>query len=278
MMARRATQIPARPADLPDYDDPPVNEVVIGIQFDRTAVTGAHVGLFWQGLRDEFPKPSEQPALEPRIEVFQPLRFSSPILQFGTWPGTRHWLTSEDDVQLIQIQSDRLLYNWRRGPHNAMYPHFEALQTKFWEIADEWSKFLVEIGQPFRITQWELTYINHIPTPEGQPTLADALCFWGAELDHAMGGAAEVGRLEAQRTLTEDSLPWARMYISMTTGVRFDQVPLIAFELTVRGPPPEGEDDRETTHDRLFKARRRIVTAFDALTTEKMHASWGKRK
>jgi uncharacterized protein (TIGR04255 family) len=277
-MAQRATQIPTRPADLPDYDNPPVNEVVIGIQFDRTAVTGPHVGLFWQELRDEFPKPSEQPALEPRIEVFQPLRFSAPILQFGSWLGTRHWLTSEDDVQLIQIQADRLLYNWRRGPHNATYPHFEALQVKFWNIAEKWSDFLTEIKQSLKITQWELTYINHILTPAGQPTLAEALCFWGAELSDAMGGPAETGRLEAQRILTEDGSPWARMYISMTTGVRFDQVPVISFELTVRGPPAEGDDAWGTTHDRLFRARRQIVTAFDALTTEKMHTSWGKRK
>jgi uncharacterized protein (TIGR04255 family) len=275
MMARSRNV--TRPADLPDYDNPPVNEVVIGIQFHPTAITGAHVGLFWGELRDEFPKASEQPPLEPRIESFQPRRFSAPILDFSSWRGSRHWLTSEDDVELIQIQADRLLYNWRRGLHNATYPHFEPLQEKFWGIAEKWSAFLKGLDKSLKLTQWEVSYINHILTPDGQPTLADVLSFWGGELDHAMGGAAEAGRMEAQRILTENNSPWARMYINITTGIRVDQTPLIAFELTVRGPP-EGEDAWDITHERLFKGRHQIVTAFDALTTEKMHAIWGKRK
>lgn len=265
-----------RPADLPDYDDPPVNEVVIGIQFDRTAMTGAHVGLFWEGLRDEFPKASEQPPLEPKIEPLQPRRFSAPIFEFVSWRGSRYWLISEDDVQLIQVQADRLLYNWRRGPNNAAYPHFETLQERFWSIAKKWSNFLEQREQVLKLTQWEVTYINHIPTPNGQPSLTGALSFWGEELDHALGGTAEASRMEAQRILTEDGSPWARMYISVVTGIRPDEVPLIAFELTVRGPA-EGEKVWEATQDRVFRARRQIVTAFDTLTTPAMHALWGKR-
>jgi uncharacterized protein (TIGR04255 family) len=275
-MMTQAREVATRPVDLPDYDDPPVNEVVIGIQFDQTAITGAHIGLFWEGLRAEFPKASEQPPLESKIESFEPRRFSAPSVEFTSWRGSRYWLTSEDDVELIQIQTDRLIYNWRRGPRNARYPHFEAIQERFWKIVERWSGFLKNIEQPFKLTQWELTYINHILTPDGQPALGDALSFWGGELDHALGGAAEAGRMEAQRILTENTSPWARMYVSVTTGVRMDQVPLIAFELTVRGPP-ENEEIWEITRDRLFKARHQIVTAFDTLTTPRMHAIWGKR-
>jgi uncharacterized protein (TIGR04255 family) len=276
MMAEGA-RVAARPADLPDYDNPPVSEVVIGIQFAPVDITGAHIGLFWEELRAEFPKASEQPALEPRVEILQPMRFAPPILQFGSWHGSRHWLSSEDDIQLIQIQADRLLYNWRRGPDNAPYPHFEALQQKFREIEEKWADFLAKWGQSLRITQWEVTYINHILTSDGRPVLTDAVSFLGEQLSEAMGGTLDAGRLEAQRILTEDGLPWARMYVIINTGTRSDQIPLIAFELTVRGPV-EGEDALESTHDRLRKARRQIVMAFDTLTTSKMHTIWGKRK
>jgi uncharacterized protein (TIGR04255 family) len=269
-------RVVTRPADLPDYDDPPVNEVVVGVQFNQTAITGAHIGLFWEELRDEFPKVSEHPPLEPKIEFLQPRRFSAPRLEFSAWHGSRYWLTSEDDVQLVQVQPDRLLYNWRRGPNNAAYPRFEAVQEKFWSIAGKWSDFLKMEGQTLTLSQWEVTYINHILTPEGEPTLAEVLSFWGEQLDRALGGAAEAGRLEAQRILTENNEPWARMYLNVTTGIRFDQVPLIAFELTVRGPSGD-EDAWETTHNRLFQARRQIVTAFDTLTTPKMHAVWRKK-
>jgi hypothetical protein len=82
--------------------------------------------------------------------------------------------------------------------------------------------------------------------------------------------------VEAQKILTEDGSPWARMYVNINTGIRSDQVPLIAFELTVRGPV-EGERAWEITDDRLRKARHQIVTAFDILTTPKMHLMWGKQ-
>src|SRR5215204_1225474 len=107
-----------RPADLPDYNDPPVNEVVIGIQFAKTAITGAHIGLFWQEMRDDFPNSEEMPALDPKLESFEPQRFALPSFGFSSWPGSRHWLTSADEVHLLQVQSDRYLYNWRRGPNN----------------------------------------------------------------------------------------------------------------------------------------------------------------
>jgi len=192
---RRGVRVVKRPADLPDYGDPPVNEVVIGIQFNQTTMTGAHVGLFWEELREEFPKAYEQPPLEPKIESLQSRRFSAPILEFASWRGSRHWLISEDDVQLIQIQADRLLYNWRRGPRNAVYPHFEVLQEKFWSIAEKWSDFLKKHKQALKLTQWEVTYINQIPTPNGQLALAEALSFWGGQLDRALGGAVEAGRM-----------------------------------------------------------------------------------
>jgi uncharacterized protein (TIGR04255 family) len=276
-MMMEGTPIATRPADLPDYDDPPVNEVVIGIQFEPTSFTGAHIGLFWENLRGEFPKVTEQPFLEPKIEALQPPHFSAPTLQFPSWRGSRHWLVSADGVQLIQVQADRLLYNWRRGPNNAPYPHFEVLQQRFWNIADKWADLLKKEAQNLRLTQWEVTYINHILTPDGQPTLGDVLSCWSGQLDQALGGPADVGRMEAQRILTANTSPWARMYISITTAIRSDQVPLIAFELTIRGAP-QGEDIWETTHGRLFEARRQILTAFDTLTTPKMHAIWGKRK
>ena len=141
----------------------------------------------------------------------------------------------------------------------------------------KWADFLAKWGQSLRITQWEVTYINHILTPDGQPTLTDAVSFLGEQLNRAMGGTPEAGRLQAQRVLIENGSPWARMYISINTGFRWDQVPLIAFELTVRGRA-EGENAWEMTHDRLRQARRQIVTAFDTLTTPRKHTIWGKRK
>jgi uncharacterized protein (TIGR04255 family) len=272
-------RVSTRPADLPDYENPPVNEVVIGIQFEQTAITGAHIGMFWAQMRDEFPKAFEQPPLDRRIENFEPQRFSPQIVEFSqVWRGSRHWLTSVDDVHLIQIQNDRLVYNWRRRSDNAVYPHFEELQEKFWQIVEKWSAFLENEKEHLNLTQWELSYINHILTPDGQPTLGEILSFWGEKLNEAMGGAVDAGRIEAQKILRDGDTPWARFFINVTTAVRADQTPLVIFELTVRGSPGNGEGVWDITRNRIFQARRRIVSAFDTLTTEGMHALWGRQR
>ena len=71
-------RVMARPADLPDYDNPPVNEVVIGVHCVPVEITGAHVelsgkrcGLISEGLRAT--------GSRTRIEILQPLRFRADV-------------------------------------------------------------------------------------------------------------------------------------------------------------------------------------------------------
>jgi uncharacterized protein (TIGR04255 family) len=44
------------PQSLPDYNNPPVIEVVSGISFETIEKFGGqHLGLFWQNVRDKYP-------------------------------------------------------------------------------------------------------------------------------------------------------------------------------------------------------------------------------
>ena len=96
-----------RPANLPDYDSPPVNEVVVGVQFERLPVTGADIGAYWVGIRDRFPEVSEQIALGPRLENF--VDPSPPMLPSFAMARaeSRFWFTTSDQVELLQLQPDR---------------------------------------------------------------------------------------------------------------------------------------------------------------------------
>ena len=61
----------SRPEHLPDFDDPPVVETVLSVQFEPLPlVQAAHLGLLWNEYRAAFPKTDERPALEPVIELF----------------------------------------------------------------------------------------------------------------------------------------------------------------------------------------------------------------
>jgi uncharacterized protein (TIGR04255 family) len=48
------------------FDRPPVAEVACGILFGTTVpLRAAHIGLYWQRIRDEFPRIEEAPPLSP---------------------------------------------------------------------------------------------------------------------------------------------------------------------------------------------------------------------
>lgn len=56
----------------PDYENPPVVETILGMQFDRLpALKNAYLGVFWKTLgQDEWPDVSDAPALEMQFERF----------------------------------------------------------------------------------------------------------------------------------------------------------------------------------------------------------------
>jgi hypothetical protein len=195
-----------RPADLPDYASPPVNEVVVGIQFQRLAVTGVHIGSYWGSISDRFPKVSELPPLEPRVENFaDPAPPVFPISFALARAESRYWFTTPDEVELLQIQPDRLVFNWRAMPGGPPYPHFEAVQANFWNHFNQWRSFAIERG----LTLHQISFAD-------RPTLLDeALSFVGGNFRTGLGGAPESAQLSSQRVLlASDGRPWARGFIN----------------------------------------------------------------
>lgn len=58
---------------LPDFDNPPVVETVLSVQFERLpAMRSVHFWLFWQRVRDQFPNTEERPTLASIVEQATP--------------------------------------------------------------------------------------------------------------------------------------------------------------------------------------------------------------
>ncbi|HME67289.1 MAG TPA: hypothetical protein VKG61_20545, partial [Streptosporangiaceae bacterium] len=58
-----------RPDDLPDYHNPPVDEVVIAVQFEPIkGFLENHIQEFWRTVRADYPIAQIQPRLEGPIE------------------------------------------------------------------------------------------------------------------------------------------------------------------------------------------------------------------
>lgn len=155
-----------RSQDLPDYSNPPVNEVAIGVVFEEIPnFTNIHHGLLWQIFRESYPtarsvpyskfgrNPSDE--LMPVIEDMFNNRSNqgSPI---------RSWFLSKDEAFLLQIQHNQFVRNWRKL-QDSQYPHFDTLLLQFYEDFERFKNFLVteQLKTP-TIRRLEVTYINWI--------------------------------------------------------------------------------------------------------------------
>ena len=268
----------ARPAGLPDFENPPVVETVFGAQFDTlSSLKTAHFGVYWERIRGRFPGTEEQVELPPIFET-QSLSQSGFGFQFQALnapPVPRFWFIDDSGTSLIQIQRDRFLRNWRKSKDGGVYPRYERLRAEFDEDLSEFKGFLAEcdLGK-IQVNQWELTYVNHIVSGEGWNSHAEidkVFSMWH-QPEVPIPGCAENVEFRASFPIWSDGEQFAgRLHATVRPVTRStDMKPMFLFELTARGHLSDRGDF-------LALGREWIVRAFAALTTESMHRIWGRR-
>lgn len=268
-----------RPSGLPDFDDPPVSEVLLDAALDPLPlVRNAHLGLFWaEHLRGDYPQLQEHPPLglneesfvdEPRVLEFR-LEPSVPVM--------RQWFISADESRLIQLQQDRFIQNWRRRSPDADYPRYESLRESFERHFSTYAEFLGrnDLGAA-SIRQAEVSYINQLQPDDvwqSQSDLGHVLRSWQPDFgaEGLLTDALEDVRVAWRHLITDDGGPYARLYVSVDPVVGGGLV----LQLSVRGRPSDGS--LKTALSFFDLGRERIVKAFTAITTEAMHRRW-KRK
>lgn len=102
---------------LPEFDDPPVVETVLSVQFRELPKLGvAQIIRFWEReLAAELPEVEQQPPYNIPIERFGDEFDGGPVrLAIAQdFPSPRFWFSSGSD--LVQIQPDWFAYNWRKA-------------------------------------------------------------------------------------------------------------------------------------------------------------------
>lgn len=269
---------------MPSFEQPPVVEVAIGVQFETIALTTAHLGVLWQDYREDLPNLREVPPLESVVERFgipqQPRRPRIALVEHRT---NRVWFLSETEGELVQAQADRFLYNWRtvKDPDGRAYPRFEAVDAGFFSAFDTFLSFLSRhgFGEP-SITQCEITYVNHILPAAG---------VWGT---HAEAGRAvtlvsnpepsflppaEDVRASARFLIrAPDDSTAGRLYIELEPRYLVeDDTPLLLLKLTARGAPFSAGLDG--VREFFAIGREWIVKGFVDVTSPEMHRVWGRR-
>lgn len=265
---------------LADFDDPPIVETVLSLQFDRLATMRAvHFGLFWRMVRERFPKTEEQPPLLPVFERFpEPVRPTGQIYFESIEPPTlpRVWMINEVGTEIIQIQNDRFVKNWRKSGQHDIYPHYEpVIKPAFERDLQAFREFLVaeKLGE-IKPTQCEITYVNHIVSGNGWHKLGEfgrVFRFW-KQLATPVPGAPEDFAIRVRFPITdEQGRQIGRLHADVQPALRAtDSRPMYVMNLTARG-------QYHPDFDFFDIGRRWIVKSFEELTTEGMHRIWRKK-
>lgn len=269
--------MPPRPEHLPDFDDPPVVETVLSVQFEPLPlIQTAHLGLLWNEYRTLFPKTGERPALESVLEQFPESPMARVGLKFQTFenpPVPRIWFTNDRGSEMIQVQNDRFIKNWRKEGEGDRYPHYdETIRPNFDRDYAIFLTFLQknQLGTP-HVSQCEVTYVNHILAGQGWERYGDVekiFTFWRFP-DMIPPGPAEDLRLHARFVIPgTDGKPVGRLHVDVQPAVRTsDNLPMYVLHLTARGQVGVGVDFFDI-------GREWIVTTFKKLTTSSMHRIW----
>lgn len=262
------------------FRDPPVVEVALSIQFE-SAITGAArtLGEFWPLVRGEFPNLEEQPAMPPQREEFQVVVGRPPVEVMVQPPAPRYWFISADDTRLIQVQPDRLIYNWRKRGEGQQYPRYRQLRPDF----ERYLRVLLDLLSPeergvARPDWCEVTYVNHILPGEGEetrPPLHEVLTTIQEPPPLAPGLELEEVQLVQRYLLTreESTAPSGRLHLTAVPAIRnVDQVPIYVLTLVARGQAGGSVEGALAFVD---EGRELIVKTFRDTTTESMHRRWG---
>lgn len=265
-----------RPEHLPDYTDPPLDEVVIGVQFAALqSYTPVHAKGVWDMFKDEFPQVLEQPMLDPQFETFGGMNVNAgPQFVFGAPPaGSRLWFISPDESHLVQFQKDRFVSNWRRRPNTQPYPHFEGLADAFQSNLLRLSGYAESaLGQSIEINQAEVTYINVIPVGKFSD-LGDWFNLWNGLNIDVEGLSASFSEVIKDKS----SKPCARMTYQLQSVFASDgSHKAYTLSLSFKGKPEV--NNLESAMLFLARGRDAIVSRFGLVTTQKAQEIWGKIK
>lgn len=274
-----------RAPDLPDYEKPPIDEVALGVQFDAIeGFTDAHAGVVWGALRERYPRTEVHPPADNPVEDLSgPPVPSGPSFFFGAGqqPASRTWLISADDTELLQIQSSRVVFNWRRRGE-VDYPHLEHIADQFVHGYTAYRETLEQVGlAPTQPAQLELSYFNWMPGQDAADVFTPATPPNGLEPTLTREDFGSQWSFIDER----EGRPVARFRVEFSPAARVPG-PDEATREPVRGhrlvlsyrAPMQGESWDAEVEQLAGWGRDIIVRTFTTLTTDDAHKIWRRIK
>jgi uncharacterized protein (TIGR04255 family) len=264
-----------------DFRHPPLNEVVFSVQFDGEIIDEVGVlAEFWPKIKNYYPRHEKQPPLPPASENFD-VPPPPPELQFRLMqgvPSQRYWFLSEDATLIVQVQADRLMFNWRQVAGDEEYPRYDTLAPQFAALLETFLSCDSVDAESAAVDWVELQYINPIEAHGDSQThgqLARILNFLVADPPRDVLPPVEDTQVQQRfRIQGADGAPQGRLYLTAVPAFRaIDGVPVYVVTLLARGRPSEAPLSDGVTNF-LDQAHDLIVKGFREVTTPEMHELW----
>lgn len=259
------------------FQRPPINEMALGMQFASSLPfrTFDYADAWAKFGRDRYPNYMEVQPLDP---IALPNATSQIIFQIplGGPQPQRYWFLSEKQERLIQLQSNRLLYNWRllEGDASGDYPSYHTLIDTYFGIYETFKQFAADRNFDVQPQVADLTYINIIPLQNGFDSLGDVLR-GSFNLDENAGLPPSLGAVHLWQYVLDDIN--AMMTINANPLVTATG-PALRLELYISGI--FGDLRSNAAIDELRKRydifHKRINELFVAITTDEIQNEWGR--
>jgi uncharacterized protein (TIGR04255 family) len=266
--------------DLPEYDAPPVDEVALALALEPIRdFKVPHFGLYWETIRAGYPRCDTQPPLPQQLEPFQPLQPMN--FQFISDPNAiRCWFLDASGNNLIQLQPDKFILNWRQAGDKGdiqPYPRYATLRRAFERKWTDFRSFLSEneIAAP-KSLQCELTYVNSLERGKEWDNFADLAriaSFWNGMPPNTFLSAPESANINLSYAM-ENPPDHLRVTFQHALRVR-DGKDVLQVNLVCRMKLETDDDDKVMA--KFDQGHEWIVRAFTGLTTPEMHTFWKRR-
>ena len=252
---------------LPDYEKPPVVETALAVRFAPIAGWNVlHFGKLLQAYKDWYPKLELKPPVG-NIEI----QISPQVDSFDL--PLRLWLIDASDSQLIQVQHNFFMRNWRKTASVTEYAHYEEVKPLF---SRDWSVFCEfldnqKLPRP-DVWQCEVTYINHVERGKEWESPRDFQRLFKIWKDTKLAEpleSPEAGSFVVSYALEGDN---RLQFTGQPALRRTDGKEVFQLIITATGRP----EDSSLTNllSWLDEGRASVVNGFTAFTTDEAQKIW----
>jgi uncharacterized protein (TIGR04255 family) len=261
---------------LPDYDDPPVTETVVGVRFSPlTPFTTRLFNLYGKSISDEYPNVEIREPIARTSEEFGKRPRVSPV-EILKGANFRCWYIDKTETRLIQFQRDGFFHNWRKIQEDDLYLHYDNTKPTFEKHWLAFCEFLKtqKLMHP-AVDQCEVTYINHIEIGRGWESFGElnrVVSCWSGQYSGSFLPDPESVAISVQYVLPENG----RLHVNVQPAIRKkDAKEILQLSLTARGKPKTS--DVKDLGAWMDLGHEWIVNGFTDFTTKAMHEQWRRK-